>query len=42
MTKIETKFKKLMNNFQDPTIISPENYKKRFDEKISSYFIANG
>ena len=40
--KIETKFKKLMNNFQDPTIISPENYKKRFDEKISSYFIANG
>ena len=40
--KIETKFKKLMNYFQDPTIISPENYKKRFDEKISSYFIGSG
>ena len=40
--KIETKFKKLMNYFQDPTIISPENYKKRFDEIISSYFIGSG
>jgi 1-phosphatidylinositol-3-phosphate 5-kinase len=37
--QLETRFKKLINNFKDPTIISPENYKKRFDEKISRYFI---
>ena len=37
---LESLGKKIMHKFTDPTIINPVNYKKRFLEKISNYFIA--
>lgn len=38
MKDFESKFKKIKSN-KDPTIIQPEDYRKRFMEKIRSYFL---
>jgi hypothetical protein len=38
MKNFESKFKKIKSN-KDPTIIQPEDYRKRFMEKIRSYFL---
>ena len=36
----EYRFKQLVNMGADPTIINPEQYKNRFKEAISKYFVA--
>ena len=38
MKNFESKFKK-MKSSKDPTIIRPEDYRKRFMSKIRSYFL---
>lgn len=38
MKNFESKFKKIKSN-KDPTIIQPEDYRKRFMEKMRSYFL---
>ena len=37
--QLETMGKKLINNFNDPTIIDPVSYKQRFRDTLQKYFI---
>ena len=36
---LESRFKKVINYGEDPTIIDPEQYKKRFKEAMNKYFV---
>ena len=38
--QFETKFKKMINMGQDPTIIAPSAYRTRFIRHVQTYFVA--